>query len=154
MEESINKNFIVFSLCNIEYAVDISYIKEIIKLREIVQVPKSPDFVEGIVQLRDEIVAIIDLAKRLKIDNTSINLKKRKIIIVNLVERILGLQVDSVGEVLKVSDDQIHPVPQTIATVDINYLKGVIKIEDRVILLMNIDKILSVDELCELAANS
>ena len=150
METAQEKHLVIFSLKNEEYAVPISFVREIIKPTEIVNIPQSPDFVEGIIHLREDIIAVIDLAKRLKAADSEVPGKMKKIIIVEIQEKLIGLIVDFVGEVLRVSESQISPVPETISTIDTRYLQGVIKIESRVILLMDIEKVLSKEELKQL----
>ena len=150
MEKTSEKNLVIFSLEQETYGIDILFVREIIKSLEIVAIPQSPDFVEGIIHLRENIIPIVNLSKRLKLSENKTSPKKRKIIIVEISERLIGLFVDSVGEVLRISDTDINPVPETVATVETRYLQGVIKIEDRIILLMDIDKVLSREELNQL----
>lgn len=147
MENQQEKRLVIFNLGNEEYAIAISFVREIIKPCEIVKIPKSPDFVEGIIHLREDIIAVIDLAKRLKTADSGIPQKKKKIIIVEISGRFIGLIVDSVGEVLRISESQISPVPESISTIDIRYLQGVIRVDDRIILFMDIQKILAPEEL-------
>ena len=140
MKNEQEKHFIVFKLGNEEYAVLISFVREIIKPAE------------SIIHLRQNIIPVVALGKRLKVPDTGLGHSKKKIIIVAVQEKLIGLIVDLVGEVLRIDDKHIHPVPEALSTIDTRYLQGVIRIENRVILLMDIEKVLNKEELKQMLA--
>ena len=151
MQNVMEKHLIIFKLGHEEYGIDISSVREIIKIAEIVKIPQSPAFVEGIIHLRENIIPIIDLARRLQITESMAPLKKKRILIVEFSDRLIGLVVDAVGEVLRISENLISPVPETVATHDTRYFQGTIKIDERIILFMDIHKVLNLEELKALA---
>jgi purine-binding chemotaxis protein CheW len=151
MEKKQEKHLVIFSLANEEYGIDISFVREIIKQAAIVKVPKAPDFVEGIINLRQQIIAVIDLATRLGIGKAQGAPRNRRTIIVEVDEKQIGLVVDSVGEVLRIPPEQVSAVPDSVKTIDTRYLTGVINVAGRLILLMDITQVLNREELRGLA---
>lgn len=134
---------VIFSLGDEEYCVDISSVREIIRLVEITRIPKMPDFIEGIINLRGQTTTVIDLRKRFEMDST-IN-DANRIIIADLKGETIGLIVDSVSEVLSVTADQMDDIPSIKNAKTQEYLKNIYKIGDRIIIFLDLDKIL--DEL-------
>jgi purine-binding chemotaxis protein CheW len=137
---------VVFTIGNEEFGVDISQVREIVRLIQITYMPKAPAFIEGVVNLRGQIVAIIDLAKRLGIASNPRG-EATRIIVAEIGENILGMVVDSVSEVLRLSVEQIEEVPSLIDTeVPEHYLRGVGKLKDRLLILLDLNKILTPEE--------
>ena len=143
---------VTFTLGHEEYGVDITKVREINRLVEITHVPRAPEFVEGLINLRGTVVPIIDLRKRFEIESSG-DEKQHRIIVVDVHGRTIGVIVDSVSEVLNLSAENIDEVPETISSgVNSQFLKGVGKIGDRLMLLLDLDNILSADELGKLEA--
>ncbi|MFZ2959299.1 MAG: chemotaxis protein CheW [Candidatus Ozemobacteraceae bacterium] len=129
-----------------EYAISISNVREIGAMTEIRKVPKAPRFVEGVISLRGHILPIIDLRKRFEVTPT-VELPQAKILIVEFHRHLLGLIVDAVSEVFRLTSDQIEqPPPLFNANIDSQYIQGVGKIEDRLIILLNVERLLSFEE--------
>lgn len=128
-----------------EYAVDILKIKEIKLMQEITNVPKAPDFVEGVINLRGDIVPIIDLKKKLNLGEAQIN-EETKIIVVEIDMKMVGVIVDEVTEVIEIEDSQLSAPPPIIGGIEAQYLKGVGKLGDRLLILLDLDKILTQEE--------
>ena len=144
------QQLVTFTLGHEEYGVDITKVREINRLVEITHVPKAPEFVEGLINLRGTVVPIIDLRKRFAIESAG-DEKQHRIIVVDVHGRTIGVIVDSVSEVLNLSAENIDQVPDTISSgVNQQFLKGVGKIGDRLMLLLDLDSILSADELGKL----
>ncbi|MFH1338555.1 MAG: chemotaxis protein CheW [Candidatus Omnitrophota bacterium] len=148
MPEEKKKEYqlVVFKIGDEEFGVDISQVREIVRLIEVTYMPKAPAFIEGVVNLRGQIVAVIDLAKRLGIpsktrgDNT-------RIIVIEIGENTVGMVVDSVSEVLRISSDDIEDVPGLIETeVPEHYIRGVGKLKDRLLVLLDLSRVLSHEE--------
>jgi purine-binding chemotaxis protein CheW len=138
---------VTFTLGKEEYGVDINKVREIIRLVEITHVPKAPAFVEGLINLRGTVVPIIDLRKRFDI-RVAGDEKKTRIMVVDVNGRTLGVVVDAVSEVLRLQGENIEPAPATIsAGVDSRFLKGVGKIGENLMLLLDLDRILNPEEL-------
>ncbi len=137
---------VTFKLGKEEYGVSIEQVREIIRIVEIINVPKSPAFVEGLINLRGTVVAVIDLRKRFSIEPEGEE-EDARIIVVEVQGRTIGVMVDSVSEVLRLSKSSIDDVPPTVSGVDAKFLFGVGKIGDRLLMLLDLDKILSSNEL-------
>ncbi|MBN1916574.1 MAG: chemotaxis protein CheW [Verrucomicrobia bacterium] len=138
---------VTFTLGSEEYGVDINKVREINRLTEITHVPKAPPFVEGLINLRGTVVPIIDLRKRFDIEPAG-DEKQQRIIVVDIGGRTIGVIVDSVSEVLNLSAEAIDEVPATISSgVNQRFLTGVGKIGERLMLLLDLDSILSAEEL-------
>jgi len=137
---------VVFAIGNEEFGVDISQVREIVRLVQITYMPKAPAFIEGVVNLRGQIVAIIDLAKRLGIPAKPSG-EATRIILVEIEENTVGMVVDSVSEVLRLSAEQLEDVPQLIDTeVPEHYIRGVGKLKDRLLILLDLNKVLTTEE--------
>lgn len=143
------KQFVVFKLGDEEYGVNIHQVKTIERLMEITRVPKAPDFVEGVINLRGEVVPVIDLRKRFGLSERT-NTDNTRIIIVSIEDITVGMVVDSATEVLQISEDSIDPAPSIIGSIDSDYIDGVGKIDDRLLILLNLKKVLKSEEVNEL----
>jgi purine-binding chemotaxis protein CheW len=133
---------VTFNLGSEEYALDILVVQEINRRVEITKVPKTPEFVEGVINLRGKIVPVLDLRKRFGLVGHEFTAQSR-IIVVNIDNRVLGLLVDSVTEVLQIPAHTIEPPPPLVAGIDAAYIKGIGKFEDRLLILLDLGKILS-----------
>jgi len=136
---------IVFSLGNEEYAVPITDVQEIIMPQSTTRIPKSPSFVEGVINLRGHIIPIIDGKKKFMLESCEKKIAEEKIIILELEEETIGLVVDSVSEVIHLNVSDIEPPPIDMGT-DADFLWGVGKYQDKLLILLNPQKILSVTE--------
>lgn len=149
MAENI-RQFVEFRIGEEEYGIDILQVKTIERMMPITRVPKAPNFVEGVINLRGEIVPVIDLKKRFDLpsgettDNT-------RIIIVSVDDITVGMIVDSATEVVQLTQDAIEPAPPITGSIDSNYLDGVGKIEGRLLILLNVAKLLKPQEISQLA---
>ena len=129
-----------------EYAININNVREIVAMTEIRKVPKAPRFVEGVINLRGHIVPIIDLRKRFEIP-PAVDMPQSKILIVEFHKHLLGMIVDSVSEVFRLNQDQIEKTPPLFtASIDSQYIQGVGKIEERLIILLDVERLLSFEE--------
>lgn len=140
---------VTFNLGKEEFAVPILQIQEINRLVEITRVPKSPDFVEGVINLRGKVIPIIDLRKRFSLPQAELG-KYSRVVVINMDGRMVGLIVDSVSEVLRLSEEAVEPAPPIVAGIDSEYIKGLGKIEGRLLILLDLNKILSKEEKGEL----
>lgn len=132
---------VVFSLGGEEYSVDISIVREIIRMVDITRIPQLPEFIEGVMNLRGQIITVIDLRKRFEI-KPAVN-DNNRIIIVVLKGEPVGIIVDSVLEVMTVLPAQIDDIPSIKHAQTQEYLKGICKVNDRILILLDIDKILT-----------
>jgi purine-binding chemotaxis protein CheW len=142
---------VCFMLGSEEYALDIAQVQEIIRLPEIRSVPRSPDFVEGVVNLRGKILPVIDLRKRFNLpagDPT----RKSRIVVVNLPPIYVGLQVDAVTEVLQIPVGAVEPAPDLVMTsLDASYIRGIAKLDARLLVVLDLGRILAPREVEALA---
>lgn len=134
-----------FNLGKEEFAVDILKIQEINRIVEITKVPKSPDFVEGVINLRGKVIPIVDLRKRFGLPSSE-NTKDTRIVVVDIAHKVIGLVVDAVSEVLRLPAETVEPAPPMVAGIDSEYIDGVGKLEDRLLILLDLNKILTEDE--------
>lgn len=140
---------VTFNIGKEEFAVPILKIQEINRLVEITKVPNAPDFVEGVINLRGKVIPVFDLRKRFGLPIIEHG-KLARIIVVNMDGRVVGLIVDSVSEVLRLPDSAIEPPPPIVGGIDSEYIRGLGKIEDRLLILLDLSKILTREERKEL----
>ena len=138
-----------FHVVDEEFGVDILKVQEIIRTVQITQVPNSPDYIDGVINLRGRIIPIVDLRRKLGYDK-KISDHNTRIIVVDLKAKTIGFVVDSVSEVLRIPKNITENPPELIACVNTRYITSVAKLEDRLIMLLDLDKILSVEETEEL----
>ena len=132
---------VTFRLGEEEYALDILAVREINRMMEITRVPRAPAFIEGVVNLRGNVIPILDLRKRFGLPPREPD-KATRIIVTEVDRRVVGFIVDTVVEVLRIGTDRVEP-PSDIAGIDAEYIRGVGKIEDRLIILLDVDRILT-----------
>lgn len=128
-----------------EYGVPITKVQEIIPMASPTKLPQVPDFVEGIINLRGKIIPIIDLKKRFGMAASEISSESRSVV-VEVDGQTVGIIVDEVSEVLRLAKDSIEPPPSVIGGITAEYLIGVGKIEDRLLILLDMDKVFSESE--------
>jgi len=129
-----------FMLSDEQYALDILEVKEIVRMHAITPVPRSPEWIKGIVTLRGVIVPIFDLRSRLGLAVIEYGADTR-IIVVYRGEEFAGLIVDSITQVMRLPVEAIEPTPQTIALVEAEYLRGVVRFRDQLVILLNLPRV-------------
>ena len=131
------------------YAIDIMRIKEIIRPQKLTPIPKAPSFIEGVINLRGVVIPVADLRKRFDQPISEAN-RKNRIVVCSLSGRIIGLMVDEVTEVKRFGRQDIAPAPQFIDGPEAHYFLGVARRDDDLIMLIDLEKVLSSDEKIEL----
>ncbi len=139
--KSKDMQVVVFNLGGEEYSVDISVVREIIRMVDLTRIPKLPEFIEGVINLRGQITTVIDLRKRFEMEPVVSD--NNRIIIVDLKGEPIGIIVDSVSEVMTVPTGQIDDMPSIKHAQTQEYLKGICKVDDRILILLDLDKILT-----------
>ena len=136
------QQLVVFDLVSEAYGVDIGAVREIIRLQEITQVPRTPEFVEGVINLRGKVIPVIDLRRRfgLIVGEES---KDNRIVVVDIGGQDIGVIVDAVTEVLRISSELIEPPSSVITTSESEYLLGIAKLDGRMIILLDLQEVLS-----------
>jgi purine-binding chemotaxis protein CheW len=131
-----------FKLGSEEYGVDIAQVQEINRMVSVTHVPRAPQFMEGVINLRGQLIPIIDLRARFGMPRAE-HTKNTRIVVSEIGSKRVGMVVDSVSEVLRLPVDQIEAAPDMITGVDTEYIRGVGKIEDRLIILLDLGKIIT-----------
>jgi purine-binding chemotaxis protein CheW len=134
-----------FRLAEEEYAVEIAKVREIILPEEITRVPQTPAYLKGLINLRSTVIPVVDLRLRFGFDEREPT-DSTRVVVVNIRGKTMGLIVDAVSEVLRVARDQIAAPPPTVAAPERQYLTGLVKLENRLLILLDVDKILNDDE--------
>jgi purine-binding chemotaxis protein CheW len=142
-EDNSTIHAVIFRLRDEEFAVEVRAVREVVRLIEITPLPQSPNSIEGIIDLRGHIVAVMDLRKRLGLQDSE-KTDKTRIMIVRSNRKIVGLIVDDVREVLKVSRNLLHPTPAMVTSqINHRYISGVIRWNDRIIVLLDLEALLT-----------
>jgi purine-binding chemotaxis protein CheW len=133
--------YLTVNLANEEYAIDILAVREIRGWTPVTRIPQAPHYVLGVLNLRGTIVPVLDLRLRFGLEREEYN-ATTVTVIVNVAGRLFGVVVDAVSDVLDVTADGVRPVPDMGTTVDTEYLKGLTAVDDRMVLLLDVDKLL------------
>ncbi|MCE8014864.1 chemotaxis protein CheW [Halomonas sp. MCCC 1A17488] len=144
--EAHNREFLVFSLGDEEYAVDILKVQEIRGYENVTRIANAPDFIKGVTNLRGVIVPIVDLRIKFHLDKVEYG-GQTVVIVVNVEDRVVGIVVDGVSDVMTLSPDQIKPAPEFGVTLSSDFLSGLGSLEDRMLVIVDIDKLLTSDEM-------
>jgi purine-binding chemotaxis protein CheW len=133
---------VTFSIGEEEFGVDILKVQEIIRTMEITKVPRAQDFVEGVINLRGKVIPIIDLRRRFGLASKAYD-KHTRIIVIEISNMIVGFVVDSVSEVLRIPAGTVEPPPAVVAGMESEYISGVGRLHDSLLILLDLDKLLS-----------
>ncbi|MDR2819661.1 MAG: chemotaxis protein CheW [Desulfovibrio sp.] len=137
---------VTFSIGEEEFGVNILKVQEIIRTMEITKVPRAPDFVEGVINLRGKVIPIIDLRRRFGLTPKAHD-KNTRIIVIEINNIIVGFVVDAVSEVLRIPASTVEPPPPVVAGVESDYISGVGKLQDRLLIMLDLDNLLSSDDI-------
>jgi purine-binding chemotaxis protein CheW len=132
---------VTFNLDREEFGIAIRQVREIVRVTEITRVPQSPEHVRGVTNLRGKIVPVVDLKSRIGLAEGKIS-KESRILVVEGRKRAIGLLVDSVSQVTRIAMSTIEATPQEVRTVKTDYIQGVAKLEERLVILLDVEKIL------------
>ncbi|PWW36523.1 chemotaxis protein CheW [Chromohalobacter israelensis] len=141
-----SQEYLVFSLGSEEYAVDILKVQEIRGYENVTRIANAPDFIKGVTNLRGVIVPIVDLRIKFNLDKVEYE-GQTVVIVVNVSDRIVGIVVDGVSDVMTLSSDQIKPAPEFGETLSADYLSGLGSLEDRMLVIVDIEKLLTSEEM-------
>lgn len=131
---------VTFGLAHEEFAVDILAVREINRMMALTRVPQSPPEVEGVINLRGKIIPVVDLRKRFSME-TQQHSEQSRIIVVEVHGRVIGFIVDRVNEVLRISRKIVEPAPSMVCSVDSDFIAGVGKLNDRLLILLDLAKL-------------
>jgi purine-binding chemotaxis protein CheW len=138
-----------FKLGNEDFGIDIGRVQEINMMMQLTKIPNSNRFVEGVVNLRGKIVPVINLRERLGLPKKEDD-RRTKIIVSDIDNKLIGYIVDEVNEVLRISKGILEPTPELVTGVDADLIQGVAKLEGRLLILLNLDKLLNTAEINQL----
>ncbi|SDS01604.1 chemotaxis protein CheW [Pseudomonas oryzae] len=144
--EAQPREFLVFSLGNEEYAIDILKAQEIRGYENVTRIASAPPFIKGVTNLRGVIVPIIDLRIKFNLDRVEYD-GQTVVIVVNVSGRVVGVVVDGVSDVLSLTPEQIKPAPEFGLSLSSDYLSGLASLEDRMLVLVDIDRMLTSEEM-------
>ena len=136
---------VVFKLGREEYGVSILQVQEIKRMTDITRVPHTPDYLKGVINLRGSVLPVVDLKKRLSLPPSD-HTDDTRIIIVKVEDIIVGLTVDAVSEVTAINQEQIEPPQAVVSGVEANYLSGVGKMDNRLLILLNLETIIGIGQ--------
>jgi purine-binding chemotaxis protein CheW len=131
-----------FFLAGEEYGVEVRQVQEIRRVTEITSVPRAPEFIRGVINLRGRILPVLDLRRRLALGEVAMD-RAARIVVVRIKERLLGLLVDGASQVLKVKVSQIEAPPEEVLQQGGDYIRGVAKLDDRLIILVDLERLLA-----------
>jgi len=135
---------VIFKLANEDYGLPISKVQEINRMVTVTRLPQTPDFMEGIINLRGRVIPVVDLRKRFGFIYRE-RQEDTRIMVVDLSGQTVGLIVDAVHEVVKIAGDSIEPPPQSFV-MNAQFVQGIGKLDDRLVILLDIDRILTSQE--------
>jgi purine-binding chemotaxis protein CheW len=139
------RQFVSFVVAGEEFGVNILTVQEIIRPVDITRVPHAPDFVEGVINLRGRILPVIDLRTRFGFPGRDHG-EDSRIIVVEIGPQTVGFMTDAVQEVLRVDVTSIEPAPELAVGIDAGYLRGVAKLDERLLILLDLENLLSTEE--------
>lgn len=145
-DEAVNREILVFTLGREEYGIDILKVQEIRGYDAVTTLANMPAFIKGVINLRGAIVPIIDMRLKFKLGQAEYN-QFTVVIILNIGKRVVGMVVDGVSDVLTLNPEQIRPAPEFGNTLNTEYLSGLGAIDERMIILMDIEKLMTSPEL-------
>lgn len=136
---------VVFELANESYGVEISRVQDINRMQEITEIPHAPESVVGVINLRGRVIPVVDLRTRFGMPSAE-HTKSTRIVVVHMGEEPIGMIVDAVSQVLRIPTKIIEAPSPVLASVDSKYLLGIAKLEEELVVLLDLDYVLSKDE--------
>lgn len=136
---------VIFDLAQEHYAVNIAAVESIIKVQPVTKLPRAPQFVEGVINLRGKVLPVIDLRKRFGLQAEAAT-KDSRIVVVQMNHLEVGMVVDGVSEVLSVPPDHVEPPSPIVTTTDSEFIRGIAKVSERLVILLDLGKVLSASE--------
>lgn len=140
-EDTLENRFLIFSLADRSYGIEIKYITEIVGMQNITEVPDMPSFIKGVINLRGKVIALIDVRDRFRMENVGYD-DKTCIIILNFKNQLVGLIVDTVKEVIRINAQNIEEAPKFGESENNRFVQSIAKINEDVKVLLNIENLL------------
>ncbi len=146
----LEQQLVVFTLSSESYGVDIAKVSGIERMHEITKVPRTPSFVQGVINLRGRVIPVIHLRKLFRLPEGEIT-KETRIVVVDIGGQQIGVQVDEVTEVLTISSEAVDPAYSIMTSADSDFMLGIAKLDDKLVILLDLDKVLSNKENTQLS---
>lgn len=140
-----HREVVVFSVTDETYGVDIHQVREIIRVPDVTRVPRTPEFVEGVVNLRGSVIPVLDLRKRFGFEPKNSD-NDQRIVVLEMDDQTVGMIVDSVSEVLRINISAIDSPSPYVVSVDSQYIEGIAKVGDSLVILLDVNRVLSARE--------
>ena len=141
----MERQLVVFELADEHYGLDITTVESIIKMQAITKLPHAPNFVEGITNLRGTVVPVMDLRRRFGVESKIAD-RETRIVVTNINHMQVGVIVDAVSQVLRIQDEAIEPPPPMSTTINSAFILGIAKLDNQLVILLDLEKILTVEE--------
>ena len=145
------EQLVVFRLGDEAYGVDIGQVQGIERMQVVTRVPHTPAFVDGVINLRGQVTPVLTLRTRLGLESTE-HTRETRIVVVRMGNRGVGLVVDAVEGVMRISSDQVEPPSELVSSTDSEYLRGIAKVSDDLLILLDLEKVLTWREVAALEA--
>jgi purine-binding chemotaxis protein CheW len=145
-KDGAGREFLAFTLGSEEYGIDILKVQEIRGYEAVTRIANAPDFIKGVINLRGIIIPVIDMRIKFNL-GTPVYDQFTVVIILNIGGRIIGMVVDSVSDVTTLTPEQVKPAPEMGAAFDANYMMGLGTVDERMLILLDIDKLMSSSEM-------
>jgi len=143
--------FVNFRLGDEEFGADTSSVREITRVADISHIPEAPSFIKGVINLRGQIIAVIDLCRQFGLAQPEKLPESARIVVAEVNGQTVGMLVDAVPEVLNIPEDNIEPTPELVrAKLDKGYIRGIARLENRLIILLDLEKVLAGKEVEEI----
>jgi purine-binding chemotaxis protein CheW len=136
------KEYLTFTLGNEEYGIDILKVQEIRSFERVTHIVNSPDFIKGVINLRGVIVPIVDLRLKFNLGEAEFT-SFTAVVILNVAGRVVGVVVDSVSDVVHLANEQVKPPPQFSSVLDVQFIEGLTAIDDRMVIIMDIESLMT-----------
>ena len=141
-----HQEFLTFTLGHEEYGIEILKVQEIRSYEQVTKIANSPDFIKGVVNLRGTIVPIVDMRIKFNLGAPSYT-EFTVVIILNVADRVVGMVVDSVSDVIALAPDQVRPAPDFSSTFDVRYITGLGTVDQRMLILVDIEQLMSASDM-------
>lgn len=145
-QNALTSEYLTFTLGNEEYGIDILKVQEIRGYDTVTHIANAPDFIKGVINLRGVIVPIVDMRIKFNAGEPTYH-EFTVVIIMNVLERVIGMVVDGVSDVVALAPEQIKPAPEMGAALDTDYITGLGTINEQMLILVDIEKLMSSDEM-------
>lgn len=138
--------FLTFALGSEEYGVDILKVKEIRGYDAVTRLPDAPDYIKGVINLRGTIVPVVDMRLKFRLEHAEYT-ALTVMIVLNVADRVVGMVVDSVSDVVQLGAEQVRAVPEIGATIDRQFLTGIGTLDERMLILLDIERLMASSEM-------